>query len=265
VYPPAEIEAIGQWAAEAGIWVITDEIYEHLVYGDARHVSMPAVVSELRDRCVVVNGVAKTYAMTGWRVGWTIAPVGLTKAMTSLQGHATSNVANVSQVAAIAALEGPRVRFVDGTTEEVDLVLYATGYDWSMPYLPDKYLSWGEGRPDLYLTGFSRSSHNLFGVGYVETNSSAYTLFDHIANVVAQYLRDQQEDPARARRFEELLASDAPRLSGGIRYLDSARHRAYVDARAYKRHLAKVRRQMGWSDLEPGMFDHLRNATGGGV
>jgi hypothetical protein len=172
---------------------------------------------------------------------------------------------DVAIKADVAALEGPRVRFVDGTTEEVDLVLYATGYDWSMPYLPDKYLSWGEGRPDLYLTAFSRTSHNLFGVGYVETNSSAYTLFDHIANVVAQYLRDQQEDPARARRFEELLASDAPRLSGGIRYLDSARHRAYVDARAYKRHLAKVRRQMGWSDLEPGMFDHLRNATGGGV
>jgi aspartate aminotransferase len=107
VYPPDEVQAIGRWAADAGIWVVTDEIYEHLVYGDARQVSMPVVAPEVRDRCVVVNGVAKTYAMTGWRVGWTIAPVGLTKAMTSLQGHATSNVANVSQVAAIAALEGP--------------------------------------------------------------------------------------------------------------------------------------------------------------
>jgi aspartate aminotransferase len=107
VYPPEEVEAIGRWAAEAGIWVLTDEIYEHLVYGDARHVSMPAAVPELRDRCVVANGVAKTYAMTGWRVGWSIAPVPLTKAMTRLQSHTTSNVANVSQVAALAALEGP--------------------------------------------------------------------------------------------------------------------------------------------------------------
>jgi aspartate aminotransferase len=107
VYPPEAVEAIGRWAADAGLWVITDEIYEHLVYGDARHVSMPVVVPDLRDRCVVVNGVAKTYAMTGWRVGWSIAPADLTKAMASMQSHATSNVANVSQAAALAALEGP--------------------------------------------------------------------------------------------------------------------------------------------------------------
>lgn len=107
VYPPAQVEAIGRWAAEVGIWVITDEIYEHLVYGDARHVSMPVVTPELRERCVVVNGVAKTYAMTGWRVGWSIAPVELTAAMDRLQSHLCSNVANVTQAAAIAALEGP--------------------------------------------------------------------------------------------------------------------------------------------------------------
>jgi aspartate aminotransferase len=107
VYPPEEVEAIGRWAAEAGIWVVTDEIYEHLVYGGARHVSMPAVVPELRDRCVVVNGVAKTYAMTGWRIGWSIAPAALTSAIVRLQSHATSNVCNVAQAAAVAALEGP--------------------------------------------------------------------------------------------------------------------------------------------------------------
>ena len=107
VYPPEAVEAIGRWAAQAGLWVITDEIYEHLVYGDAKHVSMPVVVPELAERCVVVNGVAKTYAMTGWRVGWTIAPQPVTKALTKLQSHATSNVANVSQRAALAALTGP--------------------------------------------------------------------------------------------------------------------------------------------------------------
>src|SRR5690606_24196213 len=107
IYPPEQVEAIGRWAVEHGIWVITDEIYEHLVYGDARHVSMPVVVPELRERCIVANGVAKTYAMTGWRVGWTIAPVAVTKAMTRLQSHTTSNVANVAQAAALAAVEGP--------------------------------------------------------------------------------------------------------------------------------------------------------------
>src|SRR4029079_1003057 len=98
VYPPDEVEAIGRWAADRGIWVVTDEIYEHLVYGDARFASMPALVPELADRCVVVNGVAKTYAMTGWRVGWLVGPRDVVAAAANLQSHATSNVANVSQV-----------------------------------------------------------------------------------------------------------------------------------------------------------------------
>ncbi|MDQ1603682.1 MAG: aspartate aminotransferase [Actinomycetota bacterium] len=106
VYPPELVAAIGRWAVEHGLWVVTDEIYEHLVYGAARFSSMPVEVPELADRCVVVNGVAKTYAMTGWRVGWMIAPVDVVKAAANLQSHATSNVANVSQVAALAALRG---------------------------------------------------------------------------------------------------------------------------------------------------------------
>ena len=106
VYPRGEIEAIGQWAVENGLWVVTDEIYEHLVYGDAEHHSMPVVVPELTDRCIVVNGVAKTYAMTGWRVGWMIGPLDAITAATNLQSHVTSNVANVSQRAALAAVSG---------------------------------------------------------------------------------------------------------------------------------------------------------------
>lgn len=106
VYSPAEVEAIGQWAVEKGIWVITDEIYEHLVYGDAEFSSMPVLVPELADKCIVVNGVAKTYAMTGWRVGWMIGPNDIVKAATNLQSHATSNVANISQIAALAAVSG---------------------------------------------------------------------------------------------------------------------------------------------------------------
>ena len=106
VYTPQEITAIGRWAAEAGLWVITDEIYEHLVYGDAQFSSIVVQVPELTDRCVVVNGVAKTYAMTGWRVGWLIGPRDVVGAATNLQSHATSNVSNVAQVAALAAVTG---------------------------------------------------------------------------------------------------------------------------------------------------------------
>ena len=106
VYPPEQVRAIGQWALEHGIWVVADEIYEHLVYDGARFASMPVEVPELADTCVVLNGVAKTYAMTGWRVGWMIGPRDVVKAATNLQSHATSNVANVSQRAAIAALAG---------------------------------------------------------------------------------------------------------------------------------------------------------------
>jgi len=106
VYPPEQVEAIGRWAVEHGIWVVTDEIYEHLVYGEARFSSMPTLVPELADRCIVVNGVAKTYAMTGWRVGWMIGPNDVVKAAGNLQSHATSNVANVSQMAALAAVTG---------------------------------------------------------------------------------------------------------------------------------------------------------------
>ena len=103
---PEAVEAIGRWALEHDIWVVTDEIYEHLVYGDAEFSSIVVEAPGLVDTCVVLNGVAKTYAMTGWRVGWMIGPRDVVKAATNLQSHATSNVANVSQRAALAAVTG---------------------------------------------------------------------------------------------------------------------------------------------------------------
>ena len=106
VYSPEQIREIGHWAVTNGIWVVTDEIYEHLTYDGARSVSMPVEVPELADTCVVLNGVAKTYAMTGWRVGWMVGPRDVIKAATNLQSHSTSNVCNVSQRAAVAALNG---------------------------------------------------------------------------------------------------------------------------------------------------------------
>ena len=106
VYPPAMVKAIGQWAADRGLWVLTDEIYEHLVYGDAVFSSIPVQAPEVAGTCVVVNGVAKTYAMTGWRVGWMIGPRDVIDAAANLQSHATSNVCNVAQAAALTAVSG---------------------------------------------------------------------------------------------------------------------------------------------------------------
>ncbi len=106
VYSPDEVVAIGRWAVEKGVWVLTDEIYEHLVFGDNKFVSMPTVVPELAEQCLIVNGVAKTYAMTGWRVGWLIGPPDVIKAAVNFQSHSTSNVNNIAQAAALEAVSG---------------------------------------------------------------------------------------------------------------------------------------------------------------
>ncbi|MGA8248001.1 MAG: pyridoxal phosphate-dependent aminotransferase [Nocardioides sp.] len=106
VYTSDEIRAIGQWVDDHRLWALTDEIYEHLVYDGLETGSLPVLCPALADRCVVVNGVAKTYAMTGWRVGWLIAPTDLAAAAANLQSHATSNVSNVAQRAALAAVTG---------------------------------------------------------------------------------------------------------------------------------------------------------------
>jgi aspartate/methionine/tyrosine aminotransferase len=106
VLSPEEVVAVGRWAAEHDIWVMSDEIYEHLVYGGARWTSLPAVTPELGDRWIVVNGVAKSYAMTGWRVGWMISAPDVMDAAFNYQSQTTSNISNISQRAAIAALTG---------------------------------------------------------------------------------------------------------------------------------------------------------------
>jgi aspartate/methionine/tyrosine aminotransferase len=106
VYSLEQVKAIGEWALKNNIWVISDEIYEHLLYDGATAPSMPVVVPGLADTCIILNGVAKTYAMTGWRVGWMIGPKDVIKAATNLQSHLTSNVSNISQRAAIAAVSG---------------------------------------------------------------------------------------------------------------------------------------------------------------
>jgi len=106
VYSPEQVKAIGEWALKNKVWIIADEIYEHLLYDGATAPSLPVVVPRLAETTIIINGVAKTYAMTGWRVGWMIGPKDVIKAATNLQSHLTSNVSNVSQRAAIAAITG---------------------------------------------------------------------------------------------------------------------------------------------------------------
>lgn len=108
VYTPEETAEIGRWALEHGIWVITDEIYQNLTYEGARAVSIVEAVPELAEQTILVNGVAKTYAMTGWRVGWMVGPADAMKLAGNLQSHLTSNVNNIAQLAAAEALNGPQ-------------------------------------------------------------------------------------------------------------------------------------------------------------
>ncbi|WP_411720775.1 pyridoxal phosphate-dependent aminotransferase [Mycetocola sp.] len=108
VYTPEETAAIGRWALENNLWVITDEIYQNLTYSGAQAVSIVEAVPELAEQTLLVNGVAKTYAMTGWRVGWTVGPASVIKALSNLQSHLSGNVNNIAQRAAIAALTGPQ-------------------------------------------------------------------------------------------------------------------------------------------------------------
>lgn len=165
----------------------------------------------------------------------------------------------------VAGFDGDEVVFKDGSRERIDLVLYATGYDMKIPYLDETYFDWAGGRPQMYLTAFNRKHRNLFGVGYLEINSSAYTLFDRISHMVAQYLADQQDQPQRAAAFEQLIREDHPVLSGPLKMVDSDRHKGYLDAATYKRYIEKLRRRMGWPQLTPGYYDDIRAGADDGT
>jgi cation diffusion facilitator CzcD-associated flavoprotein CzcO len=159
----------------------------------------------------------------------------------------------------LARFDGDGVVFTDGSRERVDLVVFATGYDMSIPYVPRDYLHWTNGRPDMYLNAFA-ARPGLFGISYLEVNSSAYTLFDRVADLVASHLADLGDNPARAARFRHLVATDHPDLTSGVRFVDSPRHTNYVEVRAYKRNLRRVAQLMGWPELRPGRFDAIRMA-----
>lgn len=140
VYTPEETRAIGEWAEAHGLWVIADEIYQNLVYGGTRALSIVEAVPALQDRAILVNGVAKTYAMTGWRLGWMVGPADIMKGSANLQSHLCSNVNNIAQRAAIAALNGSqeaaeemRVAFERRRGLIVDALNRVPGFHCPMP------------------------------------------------------------------------------------------------------------------------------------
>ncbi|MCB4362128.1 NAD(P)-binding domain-containing protein [Hydrogenophaga taeniospiralis] len=171
---------------------------------------------------------------------------------------------NIAVKPDISHLDGHAVVFKDGSREEVDLVLCATGYRWSCRYAAE-YFEWRGGRPQLYLSMFSRDHRNLFGIGYLENNSSAYKLFDTQAFMIAAYLKAQRDHDASAARFEQLIQRDQPDLSGGIRFVDSPRHQVYIDAHSFKTYLRKLRARMGWNELSEAFYDRVRVASSAAV
>ncbi|MBP5911186.1 NAD(P)/FAD-dependent oxidoreductase [Streptomyces sp. LBUM 1486] len=144
----------------------------------------------------------------------------------------------------IADTEGRTVRFTDGTSDEFDLILLATGYVHRVP-VAQKYIG-DEQHPDLYLSSFSREHEGLFGVGFVETNSGAYQLFDSQAQLIASFIRDTRAGLPTAERFARRIRADRPDLSGGLRFVDSPRHTGYVHSEAFVKYLGKVAADMGW-------------------
>lgn len=146
----------------------------------------------------------------------------------------------------IERFEGKTVIFKDGSQDEFDLILLATGYQSRMPFLDDSQIEYKERRPDFYLNMFSRTNPSLMGIGFFETNSAAYRLFDAMAHTISQYLKDLRDNPQQAKAFQEKMQTDNPDLSGGVSYVKSQRHANYVNKDRYRDYLKKTWKKMAW-------------------
>jgi hypothetical protein len=151
----------------------------------------------------------------------------------------------------IERLDGAEVVFTDGSREPIDLIIYATGYCWQLPYLDEGLIRWEQGRPNLYMSVFSREHPALFVLGLFESNGAAYPHFDQLADLIARALLAQEAGGEAAHRFAHLLRTDRPALGGGITYIRSERHVGYVDSAMLERQIHQVRRHMGWPRLVP--------------
>lgn len=160
----------------------------------------------------------------------------------------------------VARFEGKTVHFKDGTSEEIDLVICATGYTWKVPYVDPSLFTWKEGRPDLYMNLFSREHPTLYSLGFMETNGGAYKLFDEMADLIARAILARAKGGKEAEAANRLIVNDRPDLSGGIKFVGSSRHATYVEIDAYRKQMKRIRKRLGWNDLDDGCFDNLHIA-----
>lgn len=157
----------------------------------------------------------------------------------------------------VERFEGKVVHFKDGSSEEIDLVLCATGYTWKVPYVDPSLFTWKSGKPDLYMNLFSRERHSLYALGFMETNGGAYKLFDEMADLIARTILARAEGGRQAEAVNRLIATDRPDLTGGIKFVGSSRHATYVEIDAYRKQMRRIRKRFGWDDLADGCFDGL--------
>ena len=156
----------------------------------------------------------------------------------------------------VARFDGNTVHFTDGTSQDFDVVLCATGYRWQIPYVDADHFSWRNGRPDLYMNLVSRTDPTLYALGYMETNGGAYKLFDQMADLIVRTIMARSSGATTA--MDQIIRTDRPDLSGGIHFVGSDRHSTYVEIAAYRKHMARLRKRLGWPDLTDGMYDRLR-------
>ncbi|HVP83347.1 MAG TPA: NAD(P)-binding domain-containing protein [Rhizomicrobium sp.] len=154
----------------------------------------------------------------------------------------------------VARFDGKTVHFNDGSSEDFDLVLCATGYRWEIPFVEPALFRWKSNKPDLYMNLFARDHRELYGMGYMETNGGAYKLFDEMADFTVRAIDARNENGLTAQKLDRLVANDAPDLSGGIRFVASDRHATYVEIDAYRKYMKRLRKKLGWPQLEPGAF-----------
>lgn len=155
----------------------------------------------------------------------------------------------------VERLEGKDVVFKDGSREQVDVVLCATGYEWQVPYVDKAAFSWKGDRPDNYLQMFSRVNPQLFGLGFTETNGGIYKLFDGMADLIGQAICAQRDEAAEWAKLQKRMKAHTPDLTGGVKYIESDRHATYANIDALKAEFKKLRKHMGWPELKDGYFD----------
>jgi cation diffusion facilitator CzcD-associated flavoprotein CzcO len=157
---------------------------------------------------------------------------------------------------------GDKAVFADGSEARVDLVLMATGYDTTIPYVDRRHFAWAGSHLKAYLTAFNARHANLFTLGYINTAAGVFADFDRLAHLIACAAAEWDRDPEKLRKFKELAKAGQPDLSGGVDYVDSPRHATYVQHDRFRAELEKLRRKMAWPALAPGDFDALRSAAG---